>query len=135
MAVGQNNKLTFVQKQKLKFFEDNVKKAEMKVKNSKGDSNKVKIFTNKLKTEKQKLKDLKLKYKGQGATKLNTSKSKVSKVSTPARRLAKNESKIGRGTTMSGRPSGSSTTKKKVAKKRTISKRSVNRAGSRYGQR
>ena len=145
MAVGQNNNLKPIQKQKLKYFEDNVKKVEMQLKNSKGDSNKVRIFTNKLKTEKQKLKDLKLKYKEQGATKLSTNKLKVSKVSTPNRRLAKNESNIKRGTTMGGRPYGSLTTKKKVAKKkvtkntvtkkRTVSKRSVNRAGQRYGQR
>lgn len=85
-----------------------------------------------------------------GVKKLDPKTVKTTKVSTPNRRLAKNESNIKRGTTMGGRPYGSLTTKKKVAKKkvtkntvtkkkvtkkRTVSKRSVNRAGQRYGQR
>lgn len=75
-----------------------------------------------------------------GVKKLDPKTVKTTKVSTPNRKLAKNESKIKKKTTMGGRPSGSLTTKKKVAKKkvtkkRTVSKRSVNSAGSRYGQR
>jgi hypothetical protein len=56
---------------------------------------------------------------------------------TPTRKLAKDESKISRSTTMGGRPGGAK--KKVVKKKKVVAKkynpRKANRAGQKYGQR
>tara|TARA_Y100001937_G_scaffold48571_1_gene67696 strand:- start:2688 stop:3200 length:513 start_codon:yes stop_codon:yes gene_type:complete len=133
MAVGGSNLMNLRDKAKLKRLQGKLDRAQSRLDKVKGggDSNKKKMFTKQVKDFKNDINAFKKSF----GMSTNTGPLKISnKGLTPARTLAKGESKISRATMMGGMPGDAGNPQPKKRKRSKPGFEFLERRGSRLGQ-